>query len=133
VTDPVTGHLLDYGRRTYLPEPLIAFVRARDGVCAAPYCERPARRCQVDHRTRFPDGPSTSWNCGLFCDRHHPLKTEGWITVTASEASGAITYRTAWGQTVHTSPHPYLPDPRPPSSEAELGGDTGPPDDPPPF
>jgi hypothetical protein len=110
---------LDYGRRTYLPEPLIAFVKARDGVCAAQYCERPARRCQVDHRTRFPDGPSTSWNCGLFCDRHHPLKTDGWIQVS----------------------HPYLPDPRPPSSDSELGGDTGPPgdldrdpaDDPPPF
>jgi hypothetical protein len=58
------------------------------------------------------------------------LKTEGWIQVSASDASGAITYRTAWGQEVRTSPHPYLPDPRPPSSDGELGGDTGPPGDP---
>ena len=31
VTDPVTGHLLDYGATTYLPAALRTFVLARDG------------------------------------------------------------------------------------------------------
>ncbi|MEO6822727.1 MAG: hypothetical protein ABI468_09950, partial [Candidatus Nanopelagicales bacterium] len=30
VTDPVTGHLLDFGRRVYLPPPLVKFIHARD-------------------------------------------------------------------------------------------------------
>ncbi|HEY7857138.1 MAG TPA: DUF222 domain-containing protein, partial [Candidatus Nanopelagicales bacterium] len=76
VTDPVTGHLLDYGRRVYLPPPLLKFIHARDGQCTAPYCQRPASRCQNDHRDRFPEGPSNTTNCALLCDRHHPLKTD---------------------------------------------------------
>ena len=59
VTDPVTGHLLDYGRRVYLPPPLVRFIHARDGQCTAPYCQRPATRCQMDHRTPFPTGRRT--------------------------------------------------------------------------
>ncbi|HEY5136630.1 MAG TPA: DUF222 domain-containing protein, partial [Candidatus Nanopelagicales bacterium] len=38
VTDPVDGHLLDYGRTTYLPDKLRRFVLARDGACRTHYC-----------------------------------------------------------------------------------------------
>jgi len=39
VTDPVTGHLLDYGRRTYeVPQPLRDYIVARDRTCRFPGC-----------------------------------------------------------------------------------------------
>ena len=58
VTDPVDGHLLDYGTLTYLPAPLRTYVLARDGGCRAPGCtSRDPRRMQMDHATPFPDGP----------------------------------------------------------------------------
>lgn len=110
VTDPVTGHLLDYGRSTYLPAPLTDFVRHRDGRCIVPYCERPARRCQVDHGIPYPEGPSTAVHCALLCDRHHPLKTERWEHLDLDETSGHVRHRTAWGQVLEACGHPYLPD-----------------------
>ena len=44
VTDPVDGHLLDYGDLTYLPAPLRTYVLARDGGCRAPGCTSRAPR-----------------------------------------------------------------------------------------
>jgi hypothetical protein len=62
VTDPVTGHLLDYGTRCYLPEPLLRFTAARDQVCAAPYCERPASRCWARYLAdQSPQGAAGHW------------------------------------------------------------------------
>jgi hypothetical protein len=127
VTDPVTGHLLDYGRRVYLPPPLLKFIHARDGLCTAPYCQRPASRCQNDHRDRFPEGPSNTTNCALLCDRHHPLKTDGYVSITNGHANGSMTWHTAWGQQVTTEPRPYLDTPNPPKPAAVDHDDTGPP------
>lgn len=57
VTDPVDGHLLDYGTRQYLPDALRRFVLARDGGCTAPDCTtRSPRRLQMDHVVAFPRG-----------------------------------------------------------------------------
>jgi hypothetical protein len=127
VTDPVTGHLLDYGRRVYLPPPLLRFIHARDGQCTAPYCQRPATRCQNDHRVPFPEGPSNTANCGLLCDRHHPLKTDRYVSITDGHADGSMTWNTAWGQQIHTEPRPYLDSPNPPRTAAADHDDTGPP------
>lgn len=78
VTDPVTGALLDYGRTTYRPpQELVDFVTARDQTCRAPGCQQPAHRCQIDHTTPFPVGPTSEGNTGPFCLRHHNLKTHG--------------------------------------------------------
>ncbi|HEY7857732.1 MAG TPA: DUF222 domain-containing protein [Candidatus Nanopelagicales bacterium] len=130
VTDPVTGHLLDFGRRVYLPAPLLRFIHARDGQCTAPFCQRPATRCQNDHRVPFPDGPSDTANCGLLCDRHHPLKTEKYVSITDGHADGSMTWNTAWGQQVHTEPRPYLDTPDPPRPAGTNTDDTGPPGEP---
>ncbi len=120
VTDPVTGHLLDYGRRTYLPEPLIRFIRARDKRCTAPYCERPAR--QVDHRLPYPLGPSNTANEGGLCELHHALKTAGFVDINDGHADGSMTWHTLWGQHVTVRPQAYLPNPGAPP-----GPDSGPP------
>jgi hypothetical protein len=76
------GRLLDYGRSTYRPpKDLADFVIARDRTCRFPNCNRSAARCDLDHRTRYIDGGSTSEaNCQSLCPRHHHLKDDdtGW-------------------------------------------------------
>ncbi|MQW76333.1 HNH endonuclease [Nocardioides sp. dk4132] len=52
-------------------------------VCAFPWCERPARRCDTDqvvaHGARPTGGPTCSCNLAPLCRRHHRAKTHtGW-------------------------------------------------------
>lgn len=80
VTDPVTGHLLDYGTTTYTPSAgLREYILARDRVCQFPTCQRAGYQCDIDHVEPFtgtPDGGSTSAdNLITLCRRHHRLKT----------------------------------------------------------
>lgn len=77
VADPMTGDLLDYGRRRYeVPDALRRFVVARDRTCRFPGCARRADRCQMDHLVAWDDGGSTDRdNIGPLCVRHHQLKT----------------------------------------------------------
>ena len=111
ITDPLTAHLLDYGRRTYLPEPLKIFTGARDGTCRTPCCGQPATRSQYDHVIPFPLGPSDPANGPTACKRDHDSKTNGDITFTNHAADGSATWRTRHGQTGSTPPRPYLNDP----------------------
>src|SRR5207248_2276970 len=76
VTDPTTGHLLDYGRTVYKPPAdLSDFVIARDKRCRFPSCRKPGRKCDIDHGQAWADGGTTCKenNCCL-CERHHRLK-----------------------------------------------------------
>lgn len=82
VTDPITGHLLDYGTSTYRPPAQLRdFVIARDVTCRFPGCEVAAERCDLDHIIPFDhDNPETSGataahNLQALCRRHHRLKT----------------------------------------------------------
>jgi len=112
VTDPVDGHLLDYGTRQYLPDRLRRYVLARDGGCIAPDCTtRSPRRLQLDHVVEFPDGPSSATNTDGKCVVCHQLKTAGHITITDTRADGSRTWTTASGQTVKIPPRPFLHDP----------------------
>ncbi len=112
VTDPVTGHLLDYGTTTYLPGPLRRYVLARDGQCRAPGCSaRAASRLQLDHATSFPAGPSTARNTGALCTTCHQLKTDRRASITDSRPDGSCTWTTGWGQRVVIPAHPYLDEP----------------------
>ncbi len=128
VTDPVDGHLIDFGRAQYLPEKLRRFVFARDGGCRTPYCGVHAEsRLQLDHAEEWPVGESSAANTGAHCTTCHQLKTAGYADITDSNADGSYTWRTGWGQTIHVPPRPVLDDPDPPPAEP------APPLDPPPF
>ncbi len=111
ITDPLTAHMLDYGRRVYLPEPLKIFTGARDGTCRTPCCGQPATRSQYDHVVPFPVGPSDPANGQTACKRDHDSKTNGDIVFTSHAADGSATWRTRHGQTGSTPPRPYLNDP----------------------
>lgn len=62
------------------PAWLDASVRARDGTCRFPGCRRTARRCDLDHTIRYPDGPTVAANLGALCRRHHGSKHNWEIT-----------------------------------------------------
>ncbi len=79
ITDPITGNLLDYGRRTYEPPQALAdFLSARDRTCRFPGCRQPSRTADIDHAIPWESGGETSAaNMGLLCRRHHRMKTSG--------------------------------------------------------
>ena len=133
VTDPVDGHLLDYGACVYLPDRLRTFTLARDGICRTPGCtNRALSRLQMDHAEPWPAGPSSAANRGALCVVCHQLKTAGHADILDSAADGSCTWRTAWGQSVHVPPRSVLPacaDPDPPLEDPA----PPPPLDPPPF
>jgi hypothetical protein len=58
VTDPLSGAVLDVGRRRYRPPAaLVEHVRARDRRCARPGCEVDAGRSDLDHTVEFHGRP----------------------------------------------------------------------------
>ncbi|MGH8777181.1 MAG: DUF222 domain-containing protein [Jiangellaceae bacterium] len=108
LTDPVSGVLLDYGITVYRPPPsLVRHVVARDQVCAFPGCRQPAERCDLDHRERFPDGPTCADNLGPLCRHHHRAKTEGgWSWRRAPD--GTITWTAPTGHEYEAPTPPVL-------------------------
>jgi len=78
VTDPMTGAVLDVGRRRRHTTAIGDFVKARDRRCVFPGCGRPAESCQVDHNTDYAKGGTTAvTNLGALCPHHNLLKLEG--------------------------------------------------------
>ena len=60
VTDPVSGALLDHGRRVYRPPAALDdFVKARDLTCRFPTCNRRAIDSDLDHLQPWADGGTT--------------------------------------------------------------------------
>jgi hypothetical protein len=108
VADPLTGRLLDYGRRTYeVPDRLREFIIARDRTCRFPGCRRAAARSQVDHAVAWDDGGQTSpSNLGALCVRHHQLKTLGGWDITSSHADGSCVWRSPHGRRYDHDPPP---------------------------
>jgi Domain of unknown function (DUF222)/HNH endonuclease len=96
VTDPVTGQLLDYGRRVYTPPRRLAdFLAGRDRRCRVPGCTRPADQCDIDHVKPYAQGgPTSAANTILLCRRHHRLKTLGLWKVEV-KPDGSIILTTA--------------------------------------
>ncbi|MQW74368.1 HNH endonuclease [Nocardioides sp. dk4132] len=63
-----------------VPDRLVEQTRLTQPVCAFPWCERTARRCDTDHVVAHGDGgPTCSCNLAPLCRRHHRAKTHtGW-------------------------------------------------------
>ena len=92
--DPVTGHLLDYGRSTYRPPKALAdYVRARDVTCRFPGCCRTAMRCDLDHANPYDcEGGTCSANLGALCRHHHRAKTHaGWHLESKPDGAAMFT------------------------------------------
>lgn len=75
VTDPMTGVVLDIGRRRRHTRGLGEHVRTRDRHCVFPGCPRPAEDSQIDHTTDHSRGGATAAaNLGVLCQRHNLMK-----------------------------------------------------------
>ena len=124
LTDPATGHLLDCGRTTYRPPAALAdFVRARDRHCVFPGCGRTAASCDIDHRRRYPDGPTSACNLECLCRHHLRLKHEaGW---SLDKRGDTYLWTTPTGRRFECTPVPVADPVPPPQFEPAA--------DPPPF
>jgi hypothetical protein len=83
VVEPVTGHLLDFGKQAYRPpQALKDFLVARDVTCQFPGCRLPAFRSELDHIVPFgrAGGRTSAPGMCVLCKRHHQAKTRhGWL------------------------------------------------------
>jgi hypothetical protein len=99
LTDPVSGRVVEFGRRVYRPPAELAdLVRARDATCVMPTCGARAEYCDLDHTVPFDQGGETSpGNLGALCRHHHLLKTHaGWRLEQAQP--GEFTWTTPTGR-----------------------------------
>jgi hypothetical protein len=64
-------------------------VRLRHPTCVFPWCSRPSRRCELDHRTTFEECHETADdNLTPLCRHHHRLKTHGgWVYTRLDDTS----------------------------------------------
>lgn len=76
--DPFTSNVLahDYVGR-FAPAVLATALRFAHGTCTAPGCLVPAERCDIDHLTPWPHGPTHADNLHPLCRRHHQHKSHG--------------------------------------------------------
>lgn len=79
VDDDVLAH--EYIGR-FAPDVLNVALRFLYGTCQGPGCMVPAERCDIDHRTPFPEGPTRGDNLGPLCRRHHSYKGHGLLRWT---------------------------------------------------
>ncbi len=106
VTDPIRGHVLDRGRKSYeVTAPMRAYLAARDATCRFPGCVRQAQACQVDHAVPWAEGGSTNRaNLGHLCLRHHQLKTHGGWSIVQSGEDGTATWLSPHGRQYRVRP-----------------------------
>jgi hypothetical protein len=96
------GRTVDLSTEAYTPsKPIWCFTVARDQTCVWPGCARPATLCELDHRIRFPLGPTCICNLQPLCRRHHLVKHSGAVTVVR-EPDGSYTWTTRFGTTFTT-------------------------------
>jgi hypothetical protein len=68
----------------------------------------------MEHSTPFPDGPSNTTNCRIWCTTDHQLKTDGYLDISDLHPDGSATWLTTFGQRIEIPPRPFLDTPDPP-------------------
>ncbi|HRN29478.1 MAG TPA: DUF222 domain-containing protein, partial [Terrimesophilobacter sp.] len=81
LTDPVSDQVLAVDTYRHSAS-LRRLVRARDGRCRHPSCNRSPSRCDLDHTIEYQHGgKTTADNLACLCRNHHVLKSVGAWTV----------------------------------------------------
>lgn len=100
------------------PSLMDEFIRTRDLTCRAPGCTRAAARCDCDHITPYPDGPTSLANGCCLCRRHHRLKTHAPNWQVDTPEPDTLRWVTPTGTIVHTHPHDYRTPPDPGAADS---------------
>ena len=100
---PATGEPAVIGKLSALDR----FLRVRDRRCRFPGCRRPVAAGELDHRVRYPDGPTSAGNMAGFCVGHHRGKHQapGWTYAMGPD--GELIVTTPTGLTASTAPPPF--------------------------
>ncbi len=85
-------------------------IRARSPRCEWPGCGITATRCDDEHDTPWPTGPTCACNTGPLCRRHHRVKQTGW---TKTRTDTDLRWTSPTGRTTLTR-NPHQP-PQPPA------------------
>lgn len=108
VTDPMTGTVLDVGRRRRHTKALGEHIRIRDKHCVLPGCPRPAEDCQVDHTNDHAHGGHTTPpNLGVLCQHHNLMKSETDWQLRQPEP-GRFVWTSPTGATYEVLPEPLV-------------------------
>lgn len=106
VTDPMTGAVLDVGRRRRHTRTLGEHVRTRDRHCVFPGCPRPAEDAQIDHTTDHAHGGTTALgNLGVLC-QHHNLMKQATTWQLRQPEPGRFVWTSPTGASYHVTPEP---------------------------
>jgi hypothetical protein len=137
LVDDDTGRALRLEHDAYEPtEEMVQHVQAVDGTCRGPGCEVLASRCDLDHETPWPHGPTALGNLTAKHRRHHNLKTSG-LWESSRGPDDEVVWHTYAGRRYYTLPKDWLEATRrkPPEPSPEQAPDAPPPDPnaPPPF
>jgi len=102
--DALTGVTVARDPSVYRPNAALAQrVRDRDRTCRFPGCAVAARRCDLDHVVRHPEGATTEANLLCLCRTHHGFKHHaGWLLVM--DAHGTCTWTAPTGRAYGTTP-----------------------------
>ena len=102
--DALTGVTVARDPAVYRPNAALAQrIRDRDRTCRFPGCAVAARRCDLDHVVRHPDGATCEDNLLCLCRTHHGFKHHaGWLLVM--DAHGVCTWTAPTGRTYVTRP-----------------------------
>jgi hypothetical protein len=113
LTDPLTGHAVDVGRRKYTPPAALRdHLEAIYPTCTGPGCMKPAYLCDLDHVTPFPQGATDHENVRPACRPPHRAKTHGGWRVELSDNGRGLTWVTRHGFRFTHEPEP-IADPEP--------------------
>jgi hypothetical protein len=108
IIDPMTGHLLDYGHKTYLVPPALAdYLIAKNIHSAAPHSGVDARLCDMEHRIPHDQGgPTNPINTTPVERRWHRAKThDDWTYV--KHDNGIVIWTSPNGLTCQIDPYDY--------------------------
>jgi hypothetical protein len=119
ITNTTHGTLNGLGTTTYSPAyppttKLRRHLSTRDQHCRFPGCTRPAKHCDIDHVTRYPDGPTCECNGECLCPHHHRIKHETGFRVRFStdpnDPPATLIWTTPGGREYKDHPDPLNPD-----------------------
>ncbi len=111
-----------------IPDRLADRVRLAQPSCVFPWCTRPARSCDLDHRVPYdphgPEGQTSTENLAPLCRHHHRLKTHAGWRYTRLEP-GVYLWNEPHGQRFLTDPHGTTDLPSTTTDAGDLGDRSG--------